>query len=199
MKTPSKRFAAALALAALALAGCSAGPQEGSATASPAAATADLPNSDLRSATVESPAAVDPVAMAAYERCVVDHGGVMPDPDVEEGASHPPITTQQQAAFDACRDLLPEEAHVSGANGKRNTVEFRAFQTCMSREGVTVGGPGSGTSATGAEEEAHDETAEAEHEVPTFGLDLEDRVVAKALKACAAEFAAAQESAELRG
>ena len=181
--------------AGLVLAGCG-----GSASAEDPAPTATATTSSLNAA-LAAPIGtypdVDPEAMAAYEQCVVEHGGTMPDPLLEGAEAHAAIDAKTQAAFDACRALYPEGAEVPGANGKRNTVEFRAFQACMADAGVTVGGPGTGSGAMG-QESTHVEGEEEEEEVPTFGLDLTDPKIAKAIKACDSEFAAAQAAAANR-
>ena len=192
-------FIVGVVTAGLVLAGCggSSSADEASATPSPTATTAGV-NADLAAPVGTNPD-VDPVAMAAYEKCVVENGGTMPDPLLEGAEAHAAIDAKTQAAFDTCRPLYPEGAEVPGANGKRNTVEFRAFQACMADAGVTVGGPGTGSGATGGES-THvegEETAE-EEEVPTFGLDLTDAKIAKAVKTCNTEFVAAQRAAANR-
>lgn len=77
-------------------------------------------------------------AYAKFEACLKSHG-------VQTGTTASRTSTTAQAAFAACRSLLPNGgtfAPGSGASGAANSATFAKYQACLKSHGVQTGAAG---------------------------------------------------------
>jgi hypothetical protein len=84
-------------------------------------------------------------AFAKFQACLKNHG-------VQTGSTNPQTSTSSQAAFAACRSLLPNggagggfgsgSGSSAGGSGGANSATFAKYQTCLKQHGVQTGASG---------------------------------------------------------
>lgn len=81
-------------------------------------------------------------AFAKFRACLAQHG-VSAQPGPRPGVGGATRDPKTQAAFSACRALMPQ-----GGFGGRDDAQFQAFRTCLQDHGITAQAPRSGTTDT---------------------------------------------------
>ena len=176
---------AGLGAAALILSACGGG---ASAATAPTAAS---PATSTAATTTPTPLASGSVtgqgqgnrgaAFQAFQACLTQHGvtstqGLFGRRDQQPGGTpqaRPSMDAKTQAAFTACRSLLPQ-----GGFFQRNNAQFQAFQTCMSDHGVPLSLPTPGARPSAASGQATPGRRSA------FGLDLTNAKTKAAYDTC---------------
>ncbi len=153
-------IAVGLGASTLLLAGCG---SNAPATSTPPASVAGSPSASANASTgaqgqggQQGP---NSAAFAKFQSCLQQHGvtslqgafGFRRDqlgtPPNASPSARPTQDAKTQAAFAACRSLLPQGGFRSGGRRLTNTPQFAAFKTCMSDHGAAITLPSASTAA----------------------------------------------------
>ncbi len=159
----SQLVSVGLGAAALLLAGC------GSSGGAAATTTPTNPSVGGGGATVgptggsaANPQRPNSAAFSKFQACLKQHGvtgvqGAFGFRRNQQGgaggaapSARPSVDAKTQAAFSACRSLLPQGGFGSGGRRLMSTPQFAAFQTCMRDHGVTIALPVNDTATAGS-------------------------------------------------
>jgi hypothetical protein len=85
-------------------------------------------------------------ALEEFRACMSEHGVELPEPPGEDESAAEIDREQAEAAYEACKDLVPPPPGVSQAEFDEHRAALEEFRTCLSEQGVEppipgVGGP----------------------------------------------------------